>query len=43
MKGYGRLNPTIDPIKSTYQFYLFASFLPIAMSRSNLALGLDLL
>jgi hypothetical protein len=32
--------PTIDQIKSIYQFYLFV--LPIARSRSNLALGLDL-
>jgi hypothetical protein len=32
--------PTIDQIKSIYQFYLFV--LPIPMSRSNLALGLDL-
>jgi hypothetical protein len=32
--------PTIDRIKSIYQFYLFV--LPIPRSRSNLVLGLDL-
>jgi hypothetical protein len=35
--------PTIDTIKSTYQFYLICIVLLIPMSRSNLALGLDLI
>jgi hypothetical protein len=35
-------HPAIDPIKSTYQFYLICIVLPISRSRSNLALGLDL-
>jgi hypothetical protein len=29
MKGHGRLNPIIDPIKSTYQIYLICTLLSI--------------
>jgi hypothetical protein len=34
--------PTIDPIKSTYQFYLICIVLPIPRSRSIIALDLNL-
>jgi hypothetical protein len=38
MKEYGRLDPTIDPIKSIYQIYLICIVFPFIRSRSNLAL-----